>query len=460
LITLPQEIDAIQSLMQPGEQIYLVGGAVRDALLTKPNQDLDFVCADDPRLMGRKLAEKLSGAFYVLDDERNACRVISKNAQGRRLVFDFTQLRGQTLQDDLLERDFTINAIAVDLRKPDEIIDPLNGTKDLLGKCLRPCKSTAFRDDPLRIIRAIRYSIKYGFEIEQTTIYLMNHVNDALALVSKERKRDELFKIFEIENPRDVFELFVKYDLLKHVCLNSIPDIYRAISRLSFFTKMSTYLKNEDSSESIIDLKINLFASIFSDQRIFLQARFDQVNQSERSIHALDNLITLLWDLDEVEGVKISEGLALSKEEQEQISLSLRYKCCILDHFASHKTPDRKFIYRYFQSLGIAGVDLAILSLIEAAITSSSEWIEDQWKDLLLFCQRLIVTWFEHPDHVNPKLFLTGRDLMFEFDIPQGPRIGQLIDGLREEQAVGLIQNRTQALAWVDEQIQKGFIKG
>jgi len=49
---------------------------------------------------------------------------------------------------------------------------------------------------------------------------------------------------------------------------------------------------------------------------------------------------------------------------------------------------------------------------------------------------------------------------MFEFDIPQGPRIGQLIDGLREEQAVGLIQNRTQALAWVDEQIQKGFIKG
>ncbi|MDP3721803.1 MAG: hypothetical protein Q8R09_05015, partial [Anaerolineaceae bacterium] len=112
--------------MKPGEHLYLVGGAVRDALLSKPNQDLDFVCTGDPRIIGRKLADKLSGAFYMLDEERNACRVIVKNEQDEFLVFDFSQVRGQTLNDDLLERDFTINAIAIDLKNPSEIIDPLN----------------------------------------------------------------------------------------------------------------------------------------------------------------------------------------------------------------------------------------------------------------------------------------------------------------------------------------------
>lgn len=446
--------------MQPGEPLFLVGGAVRDALLFKPNQDLDFVCAGDPRIIGRKLAEKLSGAFFMLDEERSACRVIAKNQQDGRLVFDFTQMRGQTLIDDLQERDFTINAMAVDVEKPFEIIDPLHGEQDLFEKWLRPCKASSFSDDPLRVIRAIRYSVKYDLRIEPSTLELLRSAVKSLSSISRERKRDELFKILETKKPWLALDLFEKYNILPQLSLDNLPETQLAFSRLKYFDALLTRLLEDSSGEGNDDSKLNTFGSIFSASRLFLRERFCLVNQSERSIQALDGLIAFIWDLDETEGAKAGEGLALSREEQEQISVSLKYKCCILDHFSAQKIPDRKFIYRYFQVLGIDGLDVAVLTLAEAAVNQALVWNEDSWSELVLFCHKLIETWFLNPEYVNPKLFLTGRDLMFEFDLPQGPRIGQLLDGLREEQAIGSIQNRTQALAWVDGQLQKGFISG
>lgn len=460
MITLPQELKVIQALMQPGEQLFLVGGAVRDALLSKPNQDLDFVCAGDPRIIGRRLAEKLSGAFFMLDEERNACRVIAKNELGGRVVFDFTQMRGQSLGEDLQERDFTINAMAVEIDNPVEIIDPLHGERDLFEKCLRPCSVTSFSDDPLRVIRAVRYSVKYDLMIEPSTLGLLKSAVGNLSLVSRERKRDELFKILELKTPWLSLDLLAQHNILTQLSLGNLPERQLAFSRLKYFDAISTSLVEEKSGEGNKDFKINSFVSLFSASKLFLRDRLCQVNQSERSIRALDGLIALIWDLDEAEAATAAEGLALSREEQEQISVSLKYKCCILDHFSSHKIPDRKFIYRYFQVLGSAGLDVAVLTLVEAAVNQAVDWNEAQWSELVLFCHKLVETWFVNPDYVNPKLFITGRDLMFEFDIPQGPRIGQLLDGLREEQAIGSIQNRTQALAWVDGQLQKGFISG
>lgn len=460
MITLPQEIKVIQSLIQPGEQLFLVGGAVRDALLSKPNQDLDFVCAADPRIIARKLAEKFSGAFFMLDDERNACRVIAKNSQGERVVFDFTQIRGETLKDDLYERDFTINAMAVDLANPIEIIDPLRGTQDLFEKWLRPCKESSFSDDPLRVIRAIRYSVKYNLQIEPSTKELLKKVVGNLSFISKERKRDELFKILELEKPWLALELFAQYKIIPHINLDNLPDPQRAFLRLKVYDQMIANLEEVEPRKKTNNPKLSVFCSIISPSRLFLRNRFCLVNQSERSIQALDGLIALLWDLDESEGATAAEGLALSREELEQVCVSLKNKRCIIDHFSGQKTPDRKFIYRYFQVLGIAGLDVAVLTLAEAAINQAEYWNEGQWSELVLYCHQLVETWFTHPEYINPKLYLTGRDLMFEFDIPQGPRIGQLLDGLREEQATGSIQNRTQALAWVDNQLQKGFLAG
>jgi poly(A) polymerase len=350
--------------------------------------------------------------------------------------------------------------MAIDLDNPSEIIDPLHGVQDLSKKFLRPCKESSFRDDPLRVIRAIRYSVKYNLCIETSTVELLMAVVDDLSLVSKERKRDELFKILKIENPWNAFDLIKQYKILKAVSLENLPDLHRAIFRLKIFNKMLAVLSEKGTGEKNEVLINKYLSSINSEIRKLINDRLNQVNQSERSVQSLDGLITLLWDLDEIEGLKISEALALSREEQEQIRVSLRNKCSILDEFSSQKKPNRKFIYRYYHALSTVGLDVALLTLTEAFIDQSSELNKDHWLELVHFCQELFEAWFLNPDYVNPKLFLTGRDLMFEFDIPQGPRIGQLLEGLREEQAIGTIQNRTQALAWVDGQLQKNFLAG
>jgi poly(A) polymerase len=458
LISLPQEIQVIKSLMQPGQKIYLVGGAVRDGLLLRTNQDLDFISIGDPRIIGRKLADKLSGAFFMLDEERSACRVISKNEQENRLVFDFALMRGNTLEEDLLERDFTINAMAVDLDNPIEILDPLQGAKDLTEKKLHPCRPSCFKNDPLRVIRAIRYSVKYDLCMEPSTVeLLLGAVND-LSLVSKERKRDELFKIFEIEKPWLALELISHYKILSHLRLENLNDNQQAFLRLKQFDQMMAILQSSKDDKRPIDNNLDTFGVAFEPSRILLQKRFSQVNQSDRSIHALDQLITLLWDLNEIEGLNVSEGLALSKEEQDHICLVLRYKCCLADQFESQLKPDRKFLYRFFLAMDITGLDFAVLTLADAAVGQPDDWQKEHWSNFVKFCYQLIETWFINPEYIRPKPFLTGRDLMFEFDLPQGPRIGQLLEGLREEQAIGSIQNRTQAIAWVDEQLQKSFI--
>ena len=204
MINLPEGLKALNPLLQQTEQYYLVGGAIRDALISRVSQDIDIVCSGDARNIARRLSDQISGSFFMLDEERNACRVIKKNPDGSRLVYDFSQFKGATIEADLLERDFTINAMAVDLSNPGEIIDPLKGGRDLAEKWLRPCKATSFIDDPLRVIRAIRYAVKYDLRIENSTIHLLKQAIEKLASVSRERKRDELFKIWKMINHRSL----------------------------------------------------------------------------------------------------------------------------------------------------------------------------------------------------------------------------------------------------------------
>lgn len=459
MIILPRELEIIRSLMQPEESLFLVGGAIRDALLCRSNNDLDFVGTGDPRVIGRKLADKLHGAFFILDDERNACRVIAKNGHGARLIFDFSQMRGATLIDDLYERDFTINAMALNVVNPIELIDPLKGEQDLLARQLRPCKTSSFRDDPLRVIRAIRYSTKYDLQIDNSTCELLQISVIHLATISKERKRDELFKIFEAESPWNAIKQLEKFEILSHILLTDLPDIERAISRLKNFIEMVDCLSCVEQKHLAMDSAALSVCKAYSDNSENLRERFSQVNQSERSILALDELIVLFWDMNEFEREKAINALSLSREEQEHISLVLKNKRYIVDGFSVNVMPDRTYIYRYFHALSVAGLDLAILTLAEAAIDQFDRGADLlNWSRLVEFSLQLIKTWFNNHEYVAPKLFLTGRDLMFEFDIPQGPQIGKLLDGLRKEQAIGSIQNRTQALAWVDGQIQKRFI--
>ncbi len=152
-----------------GVEAYLVGGVLRDCLLGRETNDLDFALSGAWEELPRSFADRISGSFFWLDEERLQSRVVKKKGEDIS-VFDFAPLRGGTVTDDLALRDFTINALALPLfGERRELIDPLAGSDDLIKGMIRACGATAFDDDPLRLMRAIRFAAELGFAIEENT---------------------------------------------------------------------------------------------------------------------------------------------------------------------------------------------------------------------------------------------------------------------------------------------------
>jgi hypothetical protein len=142
-----------------GENAYLVGGAVRDELLGRELVDIDIVCSD-PKRAARAFAARSGGAPFSLSDRHGAWRVV---LPGGRCV-DFTPLRG-TVADDLALRDFTVNAIAEPLAGGD-VVDPYEGRRDLAERRLRVVSERVFDDDPLRLLRAVRFERELGLRLD------------------------------------------------------------------------------------------------------------------------------------------------------------------------------------------------------------------------------------------------------------------------------------------------------
>ncbi len=192
-------IDKVRDAL-PKQEIYLVGGAVRDMLLNRLSRDFDFAVPSNGISLARRVANTLNADFMVLDDERDTGRVIVTDPDGERTFLDFATYRGENLEADLRARDFTINAIAFDLQGK-TLIDPLNGASDLRAKIIRACSATSLHDDPVRILRAVRQAAAFGFKIQLETRKAMKDSTNLLPKISPERLRDELFKILEGPKP-------------------------------------------------------------------------------------------------------------------------------------------------------------------------------------------------------------------------------------------------------------------
>jgi hypothetical protein len=166
--TLPPLLEKIKGVLPPEQEIYLVGGAVRDLLSSRFSPDFDLALPSNGISLARKVANALKADFMVLDDERDTGRVVVTNEDGSRTFIDFATYRGESLDEDLRARDFTINAIAYNLQDG-TIIDPLDGANDIRAKVIRACSSTSFSDDPVRILRAVRQAAAFGYVIDKPT---------------------------------------------------------------------------------------------------------------------------------------------------------------------------------------------------------------------------------------------------------------------------------------------------
>lgn len=169
-----------------GEEAWIVGGAVRDLLLGRPVLDLDVACRD-PREAAHRFAKRFGGAAFPLSERHGAWRVAAK---GSAETVDFTPLpRG--IEADLATRDFTFNAIAIPVGGGDPI-DPHGGRADLEARIVRVVSDTVFRDDPIRLLRAVRLEDELGFHMDDRTEELLRASTELVTHPAGERTLAEL----------------------------------------------------------------------------------------------------------------------------------------------------------------------------------------------------------------------------------------------------------------------------
>ena len=172
-----------------GEEAWIVGGAVRDELLGRPVVDVDVAC-HDPKGSAHRFARRFGGVAFPLSERHGAWRVASRRLQE---TIDFTPLPAG-IDDDLATRDFTLNAIAAPVAGGD-LHDPYGGQADLRARVVRAVSPSVFRDDPLRLLRAVRLEDELGFRMDERTEELVRESAGLVVRVAGERILGELVRV-------------------------------------------------------------------------------------------------------------------------------------------------------------------------------------------------------------------------------------------------------------------------
>lgn len=453
-------IDLQEYLADFPDDICLVGGAVRDLLLNRPSDDLDLITPGDPVHLARKIANHFKGDCFVMDAERGVARVLLSHSEGT-LVIDVARMRGATLWDDLVDRDFTVNAIAVPLKGDlNTIIDPLNGEGDIRAKLLRRCSEVSFQNDPLRMLRAVRQSVELNLRIEAATLADLRARVNTLTLVSPERLRDEWYKLLKLPRPvaalRVADALGIIATLLPEVAhLRQLihPPSTRWEYTLALIDHISTIIASisyHRTDNTAASFALGTMVIQLDRYRQLLVTHLEKQWPNNRSHRALIMLAALLHAVGEGD---LSHTLSLADQRIESLKLSNTERTYVLQ-LIRHRNRliqvDENLplsIYRYWRDTGEAGIDVALLSLAHALSGADSGLSQDDWIKLLEKVGGVLDAWFiKHDTQVTPPVLVDGTELVQILHLKPGPIIGELLEAIREAQVIGHINTTDDAL--------------
>lgn len=501
-LVLPPILDSVRAALPDGLTVYLVGGAVRDALLGRAIHDLDFALEQDAIKIARKVANSLAriktegihkADFYPLDSERDTGRVIVTYEDGSRILMDFAAYRGSNLEADILGRDFTLNAIALNLAD-NTIHDPLSGAMDLKEKRLRACSATAFTNDPVRILRGVRLAANFGFHIMTGTRKAMKEAAGLLENVSAERTRDEFFRILDGAQPAACLRALDLLGALDKVLpeLSSLKDVEQppphilkvwehtlaTVRHLETTLAALTRDYNPDTASDLFNglmvLRIGryrqqigeTYASPLTGDRsmrslLFMAALYHDIAKP-LTMKADDEGQLRFWEHDQ-QGAEIAarrgHALAMSNEEVTRLGTIIRNHMRIIYHTTrlvkEDKLPSRRAVYRFFRDTGPAGVDICLLSLADLRATYEQTLPQETWDAALEVVRVMLENWFEKPaESIDPAPLINGDDLMRELNLQPGKEIGEILEAIREAQAMGNISTPKQAMDLARKMLQ------
>ncbi|MCL2929581.1 MAG: CCA tRNA nucleotidyltransferase [Trichodesmium sp. MAG_R01] len=385
------------------QNVYLVGGSVRDALLKRKTTylDLDFIILDQAVSIARNIAKEYQAGFVVLDAERKIARVVFKGT-----TVDFAEIEGNSLKEDLWRRDFTINAIAYN-PFTNELIDLFNALKDLQDGIIRMVKSENLKEDPLRLLRAYRQAAQLGFIISPETQTTIREFAPLLTQVATERVQTELGYL--LSHPQGMI-------WIEKAWKNGLLSDYfpAATENLGIGKKVEIVVEKLQKNWST--LKVELGSGVR--------------NTVKTSLLAIAKLAILVNSNPQKAEVELMRLKYSNAEIRSTIAvLKSLEKLSEIEVF--HMSVREQ--YFFFQQIGKNFPALAVVAVAKGI----------SMEEINCLIERYI-----NPDDLvaHPTTLLSGNDLITALKLPKGPIVGQLLTEIQIARAEENILTQEEAI--------------
>lgn len=410
---------------------YLVGGTVRDLLLGKVTTDFDVVIRGDPLALGKGFASLVAASYVPLDEEFRIARIVK---EGFRL--DVSAMRGETIQDDLSERDLTINAMAIPLASvptllqpdvapsvcpPDAVlsilVDPFGGRQDLNYGMIRMVSEENFSKDPLRLLRVYRFSSTLGFLIDIATSLAVRRFAPLIQGVAVERVADELRHILRFRFSVKTLKEMDSVGLLPRV----LPELGRIPADLWHRSLRScTFVEH-----------------ILQNLALYFPGHSPAVDSYFTEDHRLIGLKLAALFAPGNCGVQVAQRLKMSGREIDFIRRMERDSSRLGELLGAPAAA----LVRFLRECGNDIYPLAIHTIASRHVCQCND-------DALLTLCRDVVGFYhrEFLPRLNLLPLITGDDLKREFGLPPSPVFREILSGVTELVLQGLIHTREEAL--------------
>jgi tRNA nucleotidyltransferase/poly(A) polymerase len=447
-------IDIAKNFHQHDYSIYLVGGCVRNILLKKEVKDWDLTTNATPE----EIQSIFPDSFY--DNTFGTVGIVLHKDTPEQVVVEVTTFRteqgysdsrhpdkvswGKTIDEDLSRRDFTVNAMAVDMTRfhkdtvptleelPSILIDPFKGHSDLNKNVIRAVgkPDERFKEDALRLMRAIRFATQLGFSIEKVTLDAIIDDAPLLQKIAQERIRDELIKILASDHAFDGIMLLKNTGLLKYI----LPELLEGIN-------ISQKRPGRHHTTDVFEH--NVFSLKFcpsNDPVVRFATLIHDVAKPKVASKDKDGYV--IFHNHEIVGSKmasvICDRLRFSKKDREKVTKLIRWHMFTVDE---HITDSA--VRRFIRRIGVENVkdmmDLRIGDRLGGGTQTAESW------RLKLFKKRVEEQLAPAPFSIND-LVVDGNDIMQELNIKPGKNIGEILQKLFEEVDEDLSKNTTDYL--------------
>lgn len=431
----------VEMAQQEGVGLYLVGGAVRDFLLGREPRDYDFVMERlHPPFLDR-LGIAFEASYFSMGKGRE--ERVYRLVKGDKIL-DFTVMTGRNVQEDLMRRDFTINAIAYSFSEK-KFYAPARALEDMERRRIDLLSSEAIIQDPLRMLRALRYVSTLGFELTPRLKEEVLRSKELLGKVAPERIRSELDVILLSDDPAGGLEPMLELGLLHQI-----------------FPEMASLEGVEQGEPHTQDVLRHTVAVTARAMKLAVRNPYDL--ELDKEMRLVLGYAALFHDLGKPETRQVDEEGKVHFYGHPQVSAekasrimrryrfptSLREK--VLKVVSNHmrpltllsSSPRDAALRRLINAVGEATPALLLLGLAEVEAKEGSEGERDAYLEL----SRRILSLMRQEEVISPPKLIGGRDLM-EMGYSPGPRMGEILEAVRQRQIEGLIRTRQEALEFV-----------